>query len=322
MLKWCGFFTVTLIVVFAAAQQLVNKIVASVDNEIILLSELSEMPARLGRQGSIDETLLLGEKTESLRNNSAAQLEFLIRERIISAEVRRQGLVATPEQITSDLNQAAKRNQMSMSEFISFMNSQGYTLDQYKEIVKNRIERQTFFEKEIISKLRITDDDAYSVFRAQFPNYRPSVSEFKIAQIFFANKNGGALAALERAEAAYEKINSGQSYEAVAAQVDETPGANKDGVLGTFKSGEFLPEIERAISGAPENTVSKIIEGPNGYHIVKLLTKKTILDPNFLRYKEQIKSSLVQQNFERQLKNWFSLKSREASIKKFHGDSK
>lgn len=321
MFQWCGFFSICFFVFSVQAKQLVNKVVASVDNEIILLSELNEMPSRLSRQGSIDEALLLGEKAESLRNSSAAQLDFLIRERIISAEVRRQGLTATPEQVSADLNQAAKRNQMNMSEFVSFMNSQGYTLDQYKEIVKNRIERQTFFEKEIISKLRITDDDAYSVFRAQFPNYRPSVSEFKIAQIFFSNKNGGAEEALKRAEAAYEKINSGQSYESVAALVDETPGANKDGLLGTFKSGEFLPEIERAISSAPENTVSRIIEGPSGYHIVKLLSKKTILDPQFLRYKEQIKSTLVQQNFERQLKNWFNLKSREASIKKFHGES-
>jgi peptidyl-prolyl cis-trans isomerase SurA len=321
MLKFLVFLFIAGALAIASAKQLVNKVVASVNNEIILLSELNAMPGRLNRQGSIDETLLLGEKVDSLKNNTEAQLDFLIRERIVSSEVRRQGLTATPEQVNADLNQAAKRNQMSLSEFVVFMNSQGYSLDQYKEIIKNRIERQTFFEKEIISRLRITDDDAYSVFRAQFPNYRPSVSEYKIAQIFFSNQTGGAEAALRRAEAAYEKISSGSTYEQIANQVDETPGANKDGVLGTFKSGEFLPEIERAISGAAENTVSKIIEGPNGYHIVKLLNKKTILDPNFLRYKEQIKANLVQQNFERQLKNWFSLKSQEGSIKKFHGES-
>ena len=86
-------------------------------------------------------------------------------------------------------------------------------------------------------------------------------------------------------------------------------------MLGVFKSGEFLPEIENAINNLPVNTPSKVLQGPNGFHIVKLLEKKTVLDPNFLRVKESIKAELVQKNFERQLKNWFELKKLDAHVK-------
>ena len=115
--------------------------------------------------------------------------------------------------------------------------------------------------------------------------------------------------------AALKRMSSGESFETLANQLDETPGSNKDGVLGIFKSGEFLPDIEKAIGDLSINSTSEILKGPEGFHIVKLLDKKTVVDPNFLKAKESIKASLVQQNFERQLKNWFELKKLDANIK-------
>jgi peptidyl-prolyl cis-trans isomerase SurA len=85
--------------------------------------------------------------------------------------------------------------------------------------------------------------------------------------------------------------------------------------LGTFKSGEFLPEIEKSIVTLNENQVSGVLRGPTGFHIVKLLSKKNVMDPEFLKVKESIKAALVQQNFERQLKNWFELKKLDSNLK-------
>ena len=296
------------------AKELVDKIVASVGTEIVLLSELNGVQARAEKPGSIEETLLLGESLDSLKTNKELQLNFLIREKLIESEVKRLGLTHTDEQVEAELAQMAKKNQLNTAEFSNYISSHGYTVEDYKKIMKARLERQAFFEKEIISKLRITDEDAYGVYLTKYPNSRPSVGEFKISQIFFSNKKGGSKEALARAEAAYARLTSGDAYETVANQVDETPGANQDGVLGTFKSGEFLPEIESAIATMSENETSPIIRGPSGYHIVKLLSKKTVLDPNFLKVKESIKGSLVQQNFERQLKNWFELKKLDSNV--------
>ncbi|MBY0553247.1 peptidylprolyl isomerase [bacterium] len=300
---------------FTFSKEVVDKIAASVNNEIVLLSELKSMEARLKKVGSIEESLLLGASPDSLKGNKKAQLDFLIREKLVDSEIKRLSMSLTEEQVNAELAQMAKRGRMTMAEFTSYMAGQGYTLEQYKEVLKAQNERRAFFEKEIVSKLRITDEDAYGVFQTKFPNYRPSVGEFKIAQIFFSVKKGGPDSALERAKAALEKINGGESFETVANLVDETPGSNKDGVLGSFKSGEFLPEIENALGGLSVGSISGILRGPNGYHIVKLLDKKSVVDPNFIKVKEQIKASLIQQNFERQLKNWFELKKLDANIK-------
>lgn len=305
-----------------AAKEVVDKVVASVNEEIVLLSDLKNMQNRVKRIGSIDETLLLGESMDSLQKSEKDQLDFLIREKLVDSEIKRLNMTVPDEQVAAEMNQMAKRNQMSESEFSSYMKSQGYTVAEYKQILKARMERQSFFEREIISKLRITDEDAYSVFRSKFPNYRPSVSEYRIAQVFFSSKKpGGADEAQARARAAQERLKSGESFESLANQLDETPGSNKDGVLGVFKSGEFSPVMEKAVENLSVNDTTGVVEGPTGFHIIKLLSKNMILDPNFVRVKEQIKAGLVQQNFERQLKNWFELKESDAKIKYFNKEN-
>jgi peptidyl-prolyl cis-trans isomerase SurA len=136
----------------------------------------------------------------------------------------------------------------------------------------------------------------------------------KLLRYFFLLTKEGAQGALDRANAVASRIQSGESFEALANQLNETPGANRDGVLGTFRSGEFMSEIERAVGNLATNQVSGVIKSPAGFHIVKVLSKKTTLDPNFIKVKEMIKASLVEKNFQRQLKNWFEVKKQDAYI--------
>lgn len=297
-----------------AVKEVVNRILVIVNTEIVLQSDLKKLQERIQRPGAVDETLLLGEKIESLKNNKKAQLDFLIREKLVESEIKRQNFSVTDDRVEAEMVQLSKKAQMSRTEFNTFITKQGFQVEDYKEILKARLERQAFFENEIVSKLRITDEDAYGEFQAKTPNYRQNVNEFTIAQIFFSPKKGSGKAAFDRATAISARIKNGESFEALANANNEASDANKDGVLGTFKTGEFLPDIETGISNLSANQISGVIKSPAGFHIVKVLSKKTTVDPNFLKVKEMIKASLVEKNFQRQLKNWFEAKKQDAYI--------
>lgn len=311
------FFSLFLVLSVSSAfsKELVDKVAASISSDVLLLSEVNNFAARLDRPGSIDETLLLGIPVDTLKSSRKEQLNYLLREKILDSEIKRLGLSASESQVDGELAQMAKRNQLNTSEFSDYLKHQGYTLDDYRKVLKARIERQGFYEREIVSKLRITDEDALSYFQSKNPNYHPTVGEFKIAQIFFAAKSGGLEQALARAKAAKAKLDAGEKFETLANQLDETPGANQDGFLGSFKSGEFSPELEKSIVELNENQISGILRGPAGFHIIKLLGKKNVMDPEFLKVKESIKAGLIQQNFDRQLKNWFEQKRLDSNLK-------
>jgi peptidyl-prolyl cis-trans isomerase SurA len=299
----------------ASAKELVDKILVIVNSEIILQSDLKKLQTRLQKSGGVDETLLLGEKVDTLKNNRKAQINFLVREKLVESEIHRQNFTVGNDRVEAELAQMAKRAHLDRAEFNALIVKQGFQLDEFKEAQKTRLERQSFFENEIVSKLRITDEDAYGEYQSKNPNYRPNVNEFKIAQIFFSSQKGGSAAALERANSALARIRAGESFESLANTLNEASDANRDGVLGTFKSGEFLPEIERAITPLSANEISSVIKGAGGFQVVKVLSKKTTMDPNFLKVKEMIRASLVEKNFQRQLKNWFESKKQDAYIK-------
>lgn len=294
---------------------LVDKIIATVGSEAVLQSDLSEMPGRLKKEGSIDETLLLDEKLEDLRTNRSAQLQFLIREKLVESEIKRQNLGFTDERVNEEMSEMAKKNRMNKADLEAYIKKQGFSVADYKKTLKSRMERKKFFEAEIVEKLRITDDDAYNEYKARTPNYKPNVNELKVSMIFFNPKKGSPEEAFKRAEAVYKKLQAGESFESLADKYNEDAGANAGGYLGQFKTGELNVDMDRAISNLDAGESSQIVRTTRGFQILKVLEKKVTQDPTFLKYKEQIKGSLVEKNFRRQLKNWFESKKQEAYIK-------
>ena len=299
-----------------SAKEVVNKIIAIVNSEPILQSELNNFPKRLKQEGAIDDSLVLDEAPIAvLKMDSKKQLDYLIREKMIQSEVKKLNLSVSDERVNTEMTTLASRSHMTKAQLNDLLKKQGYSAAEYRENLKNRLERQSFYEAEVISKLRITDEDAYNEFRLKNPNYVPSLNEYTLAQILIPTKKIGEAAAMEKAVIMKKRMSGQESFESIANEYNDGSGAAKDGVLGTFKAGEFNREIEAEIVRLSEGEVSQPIKTKQGIHIVKVLNKKISQDPQFLKIKDQIKSFLVEKNFKRQLKNWFESKKQDSYIK-------
>ncbi|MFN3695892.1 MAG: peptidylprolyl isomerase [Pseudobdellovibrio sp.] len=315
-LSLCTFSSITLAKENSSARtEVVDKIIAVVSSEAILQSDLNDFSLNINKEGTVDDSLLLDEKIADLKSSRANQLQYLVREKLVQSEIKRQNLSFTDEKINQEMDNLAKRNRMNRSDLETYIKKQGFSLETYKQILKARMERQSFFESEIISKLRITDEDAYNEYKIKNPNAKTNVNEFKISQIFFNPKKGSPEEALKRAEAVLKKVEAGERFDALANKYTEDKSANDGGFLGHFKSGEFNSELEKAIVNLDAGATTNIVQSKSGFHILKVIEKKVSYDNNFLKIKEQIKASLIEQNFKRQLKNWFESKKQEAYIK-------
>jgi len=217
--------------------------------------------------------------------------------------------------VESELKDMAKRNGVSEAELMNILKGQGIAIADYKVFMKEKIEKQSLFDTEIISKLRISDEDAMNEYLKSNPNNKPSIDEFSVSHIFFSPKKGGAEAAYSRAEVALGKLRNGDSFETLAEQFSEDPNFSTGGSLGTFKTGEFIPEIESAISNLKVNETTQIVKSRLGFHIVKLTGKKLTQDPKFEKAKEKIKAQLLETSFKRQLKIWLQSKRDESFVR-------
>jgi peptidyl-prolyl cis-trans isomerase SurA len=74
------------------SKDIVDRVVAIVNSEPILKSELDSMPERSKKDGAIDDALLLDEKRDTIKSDTKTQLDYLIREKLVESEVKRLNL--------------------------------------------------------------------------------------------------------------------------------------------------------------------------------------------------------------------------------------
>lgn len=294
---------------------IVEKTVAIVNSEVVLESDFKNLEERSGKPGMIDDALLFDTSLNDLKKSRKAQLDYLINEKILESEIKRLNLSVTSDRVDQELREMAKRNNVDQAELARIIKSQGISLPEYREFLKNNIEKKSLMDTEIISKLRVSDEDALNEYIKTNPNSSSSIDEFSVSHIFFDPKKGGAEAALKRAESTLSRLRSGQNFESLAQQYSEDPNFSSGGSLGTFKSGEFLTEIENSISSIKVGETTPVVKSRMGYHIVKLTNKKITTDPKFARSKDAIKARLLEASFKRQLKQWLQSKRDESFIR-------
>lgn len=81
----------------------------------------------------------------------------------------------------------------------------------------------------------------------------------------------------EEAQAAIERINSGEAFEEVAADISQdTSNAYKGGDLGWFGPGDMVQPFETAAFELQEGELSEPIETSFGWHVIKLYERDNV----------------------------------------------
>lgn len=297
-----------------AARESLEGIVAVVNNEVILRSDVNKFREKIKGNGMIDELLLVGMKPEELKADPKLQLNYLISERILDSEIKRLNLAITIERVEQEIREIAKRNSMSRAELGTALQAQGVKMSEYQQFMKTRIERQALMEQEITSKVRVSDEDILAEYLRRFPKSE-SGAEYSLAHIYFNPRKGGPEAAKKRAEDVATKIRGGQSFDSLAEQHSEDSNFAQGGALGVFKTGEMSAEFEKAVQGLNPGETSIVVPSRTGFHILKVVTRKVIPDPRFEQEKEKIRALLSEKSFQRQFKTWLETKLEESFVR-------
>lgn len=227
---------------------------------------------------------------QALRLNILRQL-IDIRLQLQKAE--KLGIVATDDEIESKLNQA--KAPYTTEEFQKQLKNLGLTEDDYKQQIRRNLTIDKLLNKEIASKVTITDGDIqnyYSQNKTQFNLIEP---RYLLAHIFVTNQPGQATGipdkaqndaqALKKIQIAHNRLESGEDFAAVASRYSEDPDTrNNGGELG------LTPESQlKRTDAATRDAVLKLKPGqysnpiavidPNvhqqiGYRIIKLVGKE------------------------------------------------
>lgn len=305
----------SLLISFSTQAEIVERVVAVVGADPILQSDFKILQEKSKKPLLLFDYLLPSDASLIAKADRKASLDYLIGEKIVESEIKRLGYVASSEKVEQEIRDIAKRNHVNVEEIYQSIRNEGVSVAEYQGAMKEQIERQSLLESEIISKIRISDDEALAEFIKSHPQSKLSVNEFTVSHIFFDPKKGGGEMALQRANAALKKLNAGESFETLAEQISEDPNFTSGGLLGTFKSGEFLREVEEAIAPLSSGQTTQVVKSRLGFHIVKVIGKKLTTDPQFERDKEQIKRRMLDQAIRRQFRIWLQSKKEDIFLR-------
>ena len=311
------FFLINILFAHLAHSEVIEKIVAIVNSEIILLSDLANYKNKLQKGGLVDDALLRVSDPKKVLKDNSSLIQHLINERLVDSDIKKQNLAVTIERVEKEINSIASKNGISRDQLVSALKNQGVTFSEYQDFLKTTLERQSLIEKEISSKIKVSEDEIIEYYLTNSRNRNDKqYFEYELSHLLFLKTNGGAEAAEGRAIEAYKKLADGQDFVVLASKYSEDPNFSQGGYLGTFKLSEMNKALAKEIEPLKAGDFTKVLLAPGeNYQVVKVNKKKLIPNPHLDAMRAEIQAKLFEQAFQVQMRNWLDRKRQEAFIK-------
>jgi peptidyl-prolyl cis-trans isomerase SurA len=220
------------------------------------------------------------------------ELHQMIQDEILQQRAAKMNLTASDEDVNARLTEI--KSPYTQDQFFNILKQRNQTLDDLKRDIRHDLTRTKLLNKEIESKINITDAQIsafYTAHKAEFDLIEP---QYHLAQIVVSsvrqssannmpNKASGEAEARKKIETAHNQLESGQDFSTVAANLSENPTtASMGGDMG------FVPESQLRTDPIVYDAVNKL--KPNqftgifpiydaghkvaGYAIYKLLSRE------------------------------------------------
>jgi peptidyl-prolyl cis-trans isomerase SurA len=299
----------------SASAQVVERIVAIVNDDVVLQSDLSEFQNKLKKNGLVDDAILEFYDRKRLASDNKLLVNYLIDERLMDSEIRKQGIQAPIERVEGEIRNLLSARGLTRDQMKAALKARGIQFSEYQDFIKAGIQRQSLLEREVSSKIKISDDDIATYYVQKNLSTKPLVFEMTLAQIVFLDSNGGPEKSKERAEAARARLQSGSNFEAMAAQYSEDPQFTQGALFGTFRMGDLIPAIEKSVQHLSQGDTSSIVKMPDGYRIFRVIKKTLVPSPDLERRKGEIGSILFRDAFQRQYSSWIDQLKKDSYIR-------
>lgn len=249
-----------------------DSIAVVVNDDVITRNELDAQVAMV-------ETRMRAQK---MPVPPAADLQRQVLERMIVNRAqlqlaREQGLRVDDPMLDRALARLAEQNKMSLQQFRDQLEREGTPLSKFREEIREEIVMQRLREREVDSKIQISDAEVDSFIAAE-ANAGKDMEEVNLAQILVRTPENASpeqiAARRERAEEVLRQVKSGGDFAKIAATYSDAAEALKGGELG-WRGLDRVPQLfGEAIAGLKPGMVSGIVRSANGFHILKLVGKR------------------------------------------------
>lgn len=289
-------FLVLFSISFLFGQDVVDAIVAIVNDDIITISDYKI------EHDSIYDLLrsqFQGEEfTKQYEKEKEGLLERMITERLLLQEAIRQDVRSTADidgQIRNMVDGIKKQyNIESDEEFRRLMAQQGVDYDAWIAQQEKNILQQALIFSEVGRSIAIDETDVVNYYDLH-PEEFTTLPTYKLKGIYISSEDKSEQEAQAKMEEVNEKLTAGEDLESLAGQYSEGPEKESQGDIGTYKKGDMDKTLEQAVANLEEGSLSSWVKIPSGWFLLKLDEKTESQLRPFEEVKKDIENELFMQ---------------------------
>lgn len=283
--------------------QVVNKVVAVINDEVITQQDVEHLLAILYAQYAQDyKGDELVAKMEEAKKDILRQI---IEDKLILSRAKELNIKAREEEIKNKLDYV-KDGFPSVEAFNDTLRTQGITVSDLKNRYRDQILMKKVVDFEVRSRVDVLPSEITEYYEKHREEFKLN-EKYKVSHILVKAENDVAyeLAKVE-IEDMYAKLKEGEDFSELAKEHSQGPNKERGGDMGYIQKGEMLPELEKAIFSLKVGEFSEPVRSKIGYHIFKL---EDITHSGYVGIEDaqrDIKILIFQEKMKNRLDSWLA----------------
>ena len=295
--RMAGFWLLAALVLPSVSRaEMVDRIVAEVNNGIILFSELEQA------MGASPTKIVSPEEKKVL-------LDKLIDEKLTLQQAELLGIKVSEAEVDATIERIKQLNKLSDEALEQTIAAEGRTMEAFRKRLKNQLLQNRLLSQEVKSKIVITDADIKAYYDAHQQDYAGTV-KYHLRHILlrFPPK-----ADQDQKEAIYEQVldlrrrlEQGENFARLARDYSQAATADSGGDLGLYELRLLTPEIRDALKGLEAGQISGIIASDQGYQLFFVEEIQTAGGQSLEDVASAIEEKLYNERIEEKFKLWLT----------------
>ena len=248
---------------------LIDKTIAVVGNEVIMLSDLEDEVAMMKAYGMMSD-----------KKGRCEILEEMMETKLFLMQARLDSLAVNSDMVDGELSSRIDMLKTNLGGEEAVVKQFGKPIYKLRQEWRQAIEDQNLtqqMQQQIASGIpELTPYDVQQYLDRTDPEDLPMVPvRYQLSQIcIYPDREAANLAVKERLLSIRERIINGERFSTLARLYSQDPGsARKGGELGMASKSIFWPAFSDAAMSLKPGVVSQIVETPDGFHLIEVIEK-------------------------------------------------
>jgi peptidyl-prolyl cis-trans isomerase SurA len=288
--------------------EMIDRIVAIVNDDIIVLSELDEKlkpyTDRIAKMGYPPE-----KEKKMIYKVRDDIISTMVDQKLTDQEVRKFGIIIDDEEVQNAIERVKQKNSLTEEAMAADLARQGITLESLKKSIRDQMLRGRLVNVAVRSKIVITREDARAYFDSHPEEFRGE-KKVHLWNIMTTTPEFAFEAEIKAARDQMEKVlarlASGESFHVIARELAAQKGPLVANDIGVFRYDVLSPELQDAVGDLQEGEHTGLLDTDNGFQVFYVHKIEAGGGKEFDKVVSEIQEKLFNERVDKRFEEWLN----------------